>query len=765
VAEARDTVAGAASDRNVQAASVDRTVPGTAAKRFISPGRLSLMFGGVFALACAVFSPGFQGRMVYDSITFILANSHIFARHDLLDAMRIVPQRPLFMATILANYLLTGMDPFWFRVVNTAICAGAGVGLAVFILMVFDSPALSRSGSSSQKPWVAAFLGVLYVIHPLQCFVILYIVMREAALACFFYYWALAAYLAVRSGRFGCTPAAYGLVSVLFLAGMLSKENVITLPVVMVLMELILYRQDFSHLLRRAGAICLIIAPSFVMYLVLTHALQSADTPSDMQGVFQRLFLYYRKANITPLEVALTQCRVMLVHLSTILAPGLQDLQLLRAETISRTLWNPPLTWAAVLALIGLLGTSAALCRRAPAASLGILFFFVALAPESFLIPQYLYCGYRGVLPMAGVMLVVAQAMMELFERIEKKAIKIGTCAACLVPLVWVGFVSFWEAHKWDPLPVWKTAFENLPSYGPDVERYPYQDVLVGYGTELSRSGKHEAAIGLLREAMDLDPDPRNDKTSLAAGNLGLALFHQGNREEGLALLQKAVDLSPHVAWTRYNFGVALINSGKTQEGTDQMRQAANLYPTDPEIRMGLADVLRETGKFTAASEEYEEAIKLDPRSVDALTGLGIALEKSGNLPRAVETYRKAISLSPRSAQLRVTLAIALAKMGDTKEAVDLLENAIQLNPELASAHENLGVLMLRMGRFSDAVMNLQRAVDRAGVKADADVFFQLGMAFAASGKPAEAVAAFQKALALKPEHEAARQNLDRLLR
>ena len=49
--------------------------------------------------------------------------------------------------------------------------------------------------------------------------------------------------------------------AVLFLAGFLSKENLVTLPVMLVLAELILFRQDLKQLLARALTLGLMMYP------------------------------------------------------------------------------------------------------------------------------------------------------------------------------------------------------------------------------------------------------------------------------------------------------------------------------------------------------------------------------------------------------------------------------------------------------------------------------------------------------------------------
>jgi tetratricopeptide (TPR) repeat protein len=413
-----------------------------------------------------------------------------------------------------------------------------------------------------------------------------------------------------------------------------------------------------------------------------------------------------------------------------------------------------------VLGILGLAGAAVGLSKKRPLASLGILFFFVTIAPESLLIPQYLFCGYRAVLPMAGVLMVAADGLAALLTRQEKRV----TQLAFLMPLLLIVCLStttFSQAKKWNPLSVWTDAYAHLPEYSPDVEKYPYLDVLSSYASELGRSGQYPAAIALFKEAIEVDIDPRSDKKALAMGSLGLMLMQNGDTEEGIAYLKQVVELHPRGAWGRYNLGIALLKTGHEKEGLNCIQEAVKLYPDDLDARLALGNIFRESGRFSEAVEQYRAALKVAPRSARIHHLLGIALEKAGHSGPAIESYRNAVKLLPESPEFRFNLGNALSAAGNSQEAIENYETAVKLKPDFGPAQANLGTLLLKSGRVPEAVTCFQKAV--AIMKDNAELYNQLGQSLAEMDRNSEAVQAFGKALTIMPDHEAAKRNLEKL--
>jgi protein O-mannosyl-transferase len=465
---------------------------------------LALIFVVFTLLAVGLHHRGFQSPMMYDDLGWIQNRAHVFEAHNVFAVASIVPARPLFMASLYLNYLLTGMDPSYFRWTNALMLGGTGLVLVLVCMTVFEIPGLSAPGSTRERRGVCLVLGVLFVVHPLQTFVVLYIWQREALMGCCFYLAALGVYLVGRSRASRIGAPVYVCTAALFFAGMLSKENVVTLPLVLLLSEITLFRQDLRGLTERVAPIVILTGLPLAAYLLLMRSLGSSES-AHTAGAVQRLVEYYRDAGINPVEVALTQSRVWFSYLFMILAPPPSGLPLLKAEIISRSLWSPPVTLSACIAVSGLLATGLALVRKRPVASFGIFFSLIVSAPEAFFIPQYLFCGYRAILPMVGVLLVLGDGILYVAERgrdrFPNPSLRLAAMSVLIVPVLYLSVVTVGQAGRWDPLLFWQAQYSRLPPISEDVEYRPYADILANYGQELIAAGRYREAVKVLKQA------------------------------------------------------------------------------------------------------------------------------------------------------------------------------------------------------------------------------------------------------------------------
>jgi tetratricopeptide (TPR) repeat protein len=75
----------------------------------------------------------------------------------------------------------------------------------------------------------------------------------------------------------------------------------------------------------------------------------------------------------------------------------------------------------------------------------------------------------------------------------------------------------------------------------------------------------------------------------------------------------------------------------------------------------------------------------------------------------------------------------------------------VEIKPDDEAAHNNLGAALQRSGKIAEAIAQFQKALQ---IKPnDAAVHYNLGLTLAGRGRLAEAVAHYQKALEIKPDY------------
>lgn len=694
--------------------------------------------------------------MIYDSHLFLLSKSDVFQRNNVWDVVSIVPVRPLLMVTFYLNYLTGGMDPAFFRLVNIVLVAASGVALALLIFFILDLPVIESRCSGAQKLQVSMFLGFVFAIHPLQTLVTLYIWQREAILACLFYFSTVAVYVATRSGRFRHPTRGYVLTSLLFFTGMLCKENVATVPLTLLLTEVALFRRDMKQMVRRAIHISALTLPPLLLYLAVANALAGSES-QDLNRIGKRLAGYYEYAGLSFAEVLLTECRVVFSYMASILLPVPGEIALVKAMTISRSPFAPPVTVLACVGMIGLVGLAIFLVRRRPVTAFGILFFVIALIPESVLIPLYLFCGYRAILPMAGLLLILGEVCLWVLTPgpagSTARAGKISVALVSAIAIAGLLASAYSRATSWNPLYFWKEAYENLPASLADIEKKPYLDIISSLSGALAQKGEYFEAARLCQEALAIFPN-----VSGLHDHLGVALLHSGRVQKAIEEFQKAVLLQPDSVEAFNNMGNALLAANRIPEALKAYRRAVKLKPTRVHAYINLGAAHLYAGQYEKAKDVLEKGIAVDPEHAKARANLGIVLVKLGLFSEAIKHLDKAIQIDPGLALAHLHLGIAWEQAGDTGRAVKSYSRAVERVPTFLDARSQLAKALVKLKEYPQAIeqYHIVLRADPKNYKTHND----LALALIAASQFDRAVDHCRKALSLKPDFAEAEASL-----
>lgn len=138
----------------------------------------------------------------------------------------------------------------------------------------------------------------------------------------------------------------------------------------------------------------------------------------------------------------------------------------------------------------------------------------------------------------------------------------------------------------------------------------------------------------------------------------------------------------------------------------------------------------------------------------------GMANERTGNYPAAVKAYQRGLAVDPENVELLNSLGFALFQQGKSREAVVALEKAIAVDPKHWKSHNNLALASIDLGELEMAEAHFRESL---AIKAQPEIYNDLGFVLERQGLTEEAVRAYRKAIELDPKSSAARANLDRL--
>lgn len=448
-------------------------------------------------LALPVFWPGLFGGFLFDDFPNLIHadgwKAQALTIPDLLRALHSdisgAVGRPLSLLSFAINHALTGISPFWLKLTN--LVWHLFNGLLIWLLcrrICACVPELQRPA-----PWLALFVALFWLLHPLQVSTVLYVVQRMEIAAASGIVLALLAYVSARTRQQqGRTAWPWLLLSgLMMLLGLGFKETALLTPLFALLLELCLFRFRTTGggvsrpwLVAWAGVLLL----GAIAYLVLIiPQLQHWPHATRDWGPGERL---------------LTQAPVLVMYLKQILLP-LPDSFAFYYDNfpVSRGLDMRTLLSAGLLmALLAI----AALCRRRwPLTCLGIGWFFVAHALTSNLWPLELAFEHRNYLALFGIGLALVQPVFALLRRLNTDA----RIVVALLPIALLAALTHVQARTWaDPMRLAWT-LENRNPQSPRAS-YSLGEQFVRKAAGDSASISWGLALGQFEHAAGLPGDP-----------------------------------------------------------------------------------------------------------------------------------------------------------------------------------------------------------------------------------------------------------------
>jgi protein O-mannosyl-transferase len=160
----------------------------------------------------------------------------------------------------------------------------------------------------------------------------------------------------------------------------------------------------------------------------------------------------------------------------------------------------------------------------------------------------------------------------------------------------------------------------------------------------------------------------------------------------------------------------------------------------------------------------YITTIERNPDCWMAYNNLGELSSRMGNPEQAMECYRNAIRIKPTFDKAHLNLSMVLLRFDDVDGAMKQCRIVLDADPDSAEGHALLGNVYLRMEKFHKAAAEQERALQICPEYADAHLYYSL--ALAGLGHIDEALAEFDKAIALRtnlPMVAQVRENLKRM--
>ena len=162
-------------------------------------------------------------------------------------------------------------------------------------------------------------------------------------------------------------------------------------------------------------------------------------------------------------------------------------------------------------------------------------------------------------------------------------------------------------------------------------------------------------------------------------------------------------------------------------------------------------------GRRDEAEQLYRAVLCADASNADALNLLGVLEYERGRNLEALDWLTKAIRASPKTASFHNNHGLVLVALGRHGEAATRFEQAGRLDASLQDAFYNLGVARQQLGQVDEAIAAYQKSLALAE---EPGTLNNLGAAYLKMGRREEAIRCYERAIQLQPEHADALFNL-----
>jgi type IV pilus biogenesis/stability protein PilW len=208
----------------------------------------------------------------------------------------------------------------------------------------------------------------------------------------------------------------------------------------------------------------------------------------------------------------------------------------------------------------------------------------------------------------------------------------------------------------------------------------------------------------------------------------------------------------------RMRMGVTHLDQRNLPMAMQELAKASELDPENAEVDMALGLVYQARGDMSKAEEHLRRAIDKKPDYAEARNNLGIVLAGRKAWDEAIREFDAAGANVMYSTPERAyfNLGEAYRAKGDPANAEGAYRRALRANELYAPAYISLSYVYGGQGKWDDAASILTRCVEILPDYAPA--WMELGRAWLRLSRPAEALKAFNKVLAVSSDPEMRKQ-------
>jgi Tfp pilus assembly protein PilF len=576
---------------------------------------------------------------------------------------------PLTLLSYQMDYLIGGIHSAMYHLQNI-LWHFTNASILTWLLHLLFIARTETEKSPVALGWIALGLGCLFAVHPINVETVAWASARKDLLSTAF---ALAAMLCYLPWISTAQRRWYYASLVLFTAGLLSKVTIISLPLMLLIIDLWCRRQwNRDTLLEK------------IPFILLSL-------------VFGTIAIFGKSAqllSVTLWETVLVIGKAIMFTLSTWLVPI--HLSVLYPYNASITITSP----AFAMPIISLLGLFGLLCllayrKRTLAPLLCASLFLLPLLPSLLNFSKggtiYISSDRYAYLPSLGILLGIGLCIDQSF----RTHFRLVAVIAGLYFTTATG-LAMHQTQTWSGS---EALFRNVLKHYPDA--HIAHNNLANFLSERARAeGNVAAAIKEYERALEInrampESTERSNARSKILSNMASAYRQTGDTASARVHYREALRWSPVNPYALVGLGILAGSEGDLEEALRMYETALTTAPRFSPVYLNLGSLYASQGELHKALAAFDTAIDIDPFLPQAHFNRGVILQKLGKGSAALHSYKTAVDLAPIFVAARINLGLLEANRGKYKDAAAQFMEVLRIDPENRKAKEALSEIKL----------------------------------------------------------------------
>ncbi len=602
---------------------------------------------------------------------------------------------PLAWLSHAVDYAMWGLNPVGHHL-SSILLHGLNTFLVV-ILIIRLLKAVKPEDKSNQLPGslIAGLVtGLLFGLHPLHVESVAWVSERKDVLYSFFFLLSLLTYLKYTSSSQQKQKRSIYVLSLLFFVmSLMSKPMAVTLPVVLLIVDIYPFgRLNLKSWLKAQKELLIEKIPFFVLSIVssivtvIAQRTGGAITPLEEHFLIDRILValrglgFYLSKMVWPTDLCPVYPYPSKISVLSLQYMG-SFILVLSITAFCIWSWKQQKVFSAVwtyyvVTLLPVLG--------------------IIRVGEQAAADRYTY------LPSLGPFLLAGLAAAYIWKKVDIKQhvsmhIRLSILISLILiigilPIITVKQIGIWK----DSLTLWNRELKIFPTY---YRAYKNR------GHAYDQLGDYPQAIIDYDKAIKFNPF-----YTKAYVNRGIAYSKSGSPEKAVKDYNMAIMINPKDIKAYYNRGIDYKKLGQYRQAVRDFDMTVELDSKCIAAYVNRGAVYAKLCDYQSAIKDFNSVIELDPYDEITYNRRGMAYMNSGNYQQAIRDFSNAIRLKPQYIEPYNNRGNIFAMIGKHQQAIEDFDMAIKLNSRAADVYVNRGTLYLNMGNNLQANKDFRSA-------------------------------------------------------